>query len=60
MIDNFEQIKEMLEFKEGEFYFLQILKRPFNLKELEPYQATATHIEIHKNNPTLLYYGHSN
>ena len=33
-----------------------ILTRPFNLKELEPYQATATHIEIHKNNPTLLYY----
>ena len=27
MIDNFEKIKEFLNFNEGEFYFLQILKR---------------------------------
>ena len=27
MIDNFEIVKDFLEFKEGEFYFLQILKR---------------------------------
>lgn len=33
-----------------------ILTRPFNLKELEPYMAVSMHIDVHKNNPTLLYY----
>ena len=27
MVNNFQRIKQLLEFKEGEFYFLQILKR---------------------------------
>lgn len=32
-----------------------IITRPFNLKQLEPFIATNP-LDIHKNNPTLLYY----
>ena len=32
-----------------------IITKPFNLKEFEPYNAHYM-LEIHKNNPTLLYY----
>ena len=36
-----------------------LITRPFNLKQLEPFICT-THCDIHKNNPTILYYGNSN
>lgn len=32
MVDNFKQIKDFMEFKEGEFYFLQILQRKKDVK----------------------------
>lgn len=36
-----------------------ILTRPFNIKQFEPYMAKNP-LDIHKNNPTLLYYDNSN
>ena len=32
-----------------------IITHPFNLKQLEPFIATNP-LDIHRNNPTLLYY----
>ena len=36
-----------------------IITHPFNRKQLEPFM-TANPLDIHKNNPTLLYYGNTN
>lgn len=36
-----------------------IITRPFNIKQLEPFMATNP-LDIHKNNPTLVYYNNTN
>ena len=71
MIDNFELIKSLLSFESEDIYYhLQILRRgkdhpelpaksgyhiitePFNLQQ---FKEKYPDIDVHKNNPTLLY-----
>lgn len=33
-----------------------LITRPFNIKQLEPFLCTLMPVDIHKNNPTILYY----
>ena len=61
-LDNYKIIKPLLEFKEGEFYYIQILKRKKDNPEMDSgekvirYYTIESFSDFEKTRPSIIYY----